>query len=148
MPINPDDMEIDDGPQPVPVPIPAPASEDAPEPVPVPVHPKKNEDVEEPIALVDDFDEDSPSQRRAFGSTSTVLQNEFTFKRPLNIDGSGATRCKLFHSKISDGPLSHMQQMINEWLDSEKVEVKFVTQSIGVMEGKHAEPNVIVLMWY
>jgi hypothetical protein len=66
----------------------------------------------------------------------------------LNVDGSGATRCKLFHSKISDGPLEHMQQVINGWLDSEKIEVKFVTQSIGVMEGKHAEPNVIVLVWY
>lgn len=143
--IDPEDLEVEGGPQPVPVPVPAPGGA-TPQPVPVP--PKKPADADEAIALVEDFDEDAPSQHRAFGAASSSLHHEYEFKRTLNVDGSGATRCKLFHSKISDGPLMYMQQMINEWLDSEKIEVKFVTQSIGVMEGKRAEPNVIVVIWY
>ena len=70
------------------------------------------------------------------------------FKRPLNADGSGATRCRLFHSKIAVASLEFMEHQINEWLDAEKIEIKHVSQIIGTMEGKRPEPNLMVIVWY
>lgn len=134
-------------PQPVPVPVPPPIptedQDSEPQPVPVPV-PKPEAD---PIALVEDFDETAPTKRKAFG-TGTGSQHKEDFKREMNLDGTGATRCRLFTSKIGLGPLTHMEEMINEWLDSENIEVKHVGHVIGTMEGKRAEDNVLVLVWY
>jgi len=70
------------------------------------------------------------------------------YKRELNLTGQGATRCRLFHSRIAVAPLENMQNQINHWLDDEGIEVKQVCQTIGVMEGKTPEPNIIVLVWY
>ncbi len=103
---------------------------------------------QEPIALVEtETAGDGQSRIQAFsGSLGVVGKTEYT--RPLNLDGSGATRCKVYHSKIAEGPLAYMEKQINEWLDANEVEVKFVTQVVGVLEGKRAEANLIVTLWY
>ena len=54
----------------------------------------------------------------------------------------------MFHCKISAPSMEHMEGQINEWLDGHDVEVKFVTQVVGVLEGKMSEPNLIVTLWY
>ena len=146
--LNSLDADLDElEPQPVPVPVPPPVpaeDEDSePQPVPVPV-PEPEPD---PIALVEDFDEAAPTKRKAFGAGKGSEHKE-NFKREMNLDGSGATRCRLFTSKIGQGPLSHMEEMINDWLDSEGVEIKHVGHVIGTMEGKRAEDNLLVLVWY
>ena len=41
-----------------------------------------------------------------------------------------------------------MEQQINEWIDGNQIEIKAVTQVVGVMEGKTPEPNVIITVWY
>ena len=41
-----------------------------------------------------------------------------------------------------------MQRQINEWLDSDEIEVKQVGHLIGTMEGKRPEPNLRVMIWY
>jgi hypothetical protein len=41
-----------------------------------------------------------------------------------------------------------MEEQINDWLDNNEVEVKFVSQTVGVWEGKKAEPHIIVTLWY
>jgi hypothetical protein len=69
-------------------------------------------------------------------------------KRPLNLNGQGATRCKIYHSKIAAPSLEFLEQQINQWVDGEKVEIKHVSQVIGVMEGKALVPNLIVTIWY
>ncbi len=89
------------------------------------------------------------SKIRAFGAhTSPTAAKQRQFKRPLNMTGTGATRCKMFHSKITVAALSHMIDQINEWLDENEVEVKFVGQVVGTMEGKTPEPNLIITVWY
>jgi hypothetical protein len=86
---------------------------------------------------------------RAFGSAQAKPgEKKADLKRPLNVTGQGATRCRVFHSKIAVGSLDFMQNQINEWIDSDRIEVKQVGQVIGVMEGKIAEPNLIVTVWY
>ena len=108
---------------------------------------KPDAEEDEPIRLVDSEGEPS-SQLRAFGAAALAGGHEEKFSRPLNVTGQGATRCRLFHSKISLTPLEHMEQTINEWLDSEKIEVKHVGHIIGTMEGKRPEPNLVVMVWY
>ncbi len=102
---------------------------------------------EEPISLVE-TDRKSPPGVHAFGSGIGKEEKRQDFKRPLNVTGQGATRCRIFHSKIADASLKYMQKQINEWIDSDQIEAKHVGHVIGVMEGKIAEPNMIVMVWY
>jgi hypothetical protein len=70
------------------------------------------------------------------------------FKRPVNLNGQGATRCRMFHCKVAESSMDNMENQINDWLDSGQIEVKQVGHVVGMMEGKHTEPNVIVIVWY
>lgn len=140
--------------QPVPVdPIPSGAGTfdigDNAEPTPVApeqVQPAVEES-DEPISLVESDAEDGVSKVRAHASRSSMT-DQHTFVRPLNKNGTGATRCRLFHSRVAQAPLEHMESSINEWLDSEEIEVKQVGHIIGTMEGKSREPNLILMVWY
>ena len=153
--------------EPVPVtPVPANGEPTAPQPVapeplslepasePLPVSPTDippavEDDVDEPITLVETEDEDGMSKIRAAGARSLLDQDKQEYARSLHKTGTGATRCRIFHSRVALAPLDHMQNSINEWLDSdENLEVKHVGHLIGIMEGKSPEPNLIVIAWY
>ncbi len=115
------------------------------EPVPIDV------DEDEAIALADDAAGDSsggPSKIQTFGTAAGRVEAKTDFKRPLNLTGAGATRCRMFHSKVTLTALDHMISTVNEWLDSEEIELKYISQVIGTMEGKKPEPNVIITVWY
>ena len=120
-----------------------------PEPIEIEPIPVSLEDVSdtEPISLVEDVDVDAPSKIHALrGSALEVEKHEF--KRDVNLTGQGATRCRVFHSRIAEAPLEHMQSLINGWIDAEGLEVKQSSLVIGIMGGKNPEPNVIVIVWY
>jgi len=102
---------------------------------------------EEAISLVD-TEEAEAGTLRAFGAAAGKKRKEVALKRPLNITGQGATRCRMFHSKIAAASLEFMEDQINQWLDSDKIEAKHVGHVIGVLEGKTAEPNLFVVVWY
>ncbi len=103
---------------------------------------------EEPLTLVEPSSVIKPGGLRAFGATAAKTEHKMQFKRPLNTDGRGATRCRMFCSKIAFASLQHMEQQINEWVDSDTIEIKHVGHVIGTMEGKTQEPNLIVMVWY
>ncbi len=72
-----------------------------------------------------------------------------TFRRNLQPDAATATRCKTFHCKLTDASISHMDALINEWVDQhDDVVVKFATSTVGVVEGKHNDPHLIVTLFY
>ena len=54
----------------------------------------------------------------------------------------------MFHSKVTLAALEHMTNTVNAWLDGSDIEIKHVSEVIGIMEGKKAEPNLIVILWY
>jgi len=142
-------LEADTEPQPVPVPPPGAG----PQPVPVPPPAPKRVEDDEPIALVDFDDLEKPAEgtgmkKRVAGAAARGLTHKAEFKRETNLTGQGATRVRLFYSKIADGPLLHMESMINDWIDEEGIEVKQTGHVIGTLEGKRAEPNLIVVVWY
>jgi hypothetical protein len=105
---------------------------------------------EEPISLVEpegggsDFE---PGGLKTFGVAAGEGHKE-EYKRVPNNNGTGATRCRLFRSKIAAAPLEHMENLINEWLDGAEIEVKHVGHLVGTVEGKRPEPNLLVLVWY
>lgn len=109
----------------------------------------------EPIEL--DEDEDSGGTS-AMSSTRIHSVSEATlghggaaiqFTRPLNPNTPGASRCRTFHCRLSDGAIDFLNHQINEWLDENaEISIKFVTTTIGLFEGKHTEQNLIMTMFY
>ena len=118
-----------------------------PQPVPVPV-PAPKPLADDPIAIVGGDDEPLAATQKHSTARSLGMDHKADFKRPMNNTGAGATRCRIFHSKISEGPLLHMECIINDWIDDEAIDVKQVCQAIGVLEGKRAEPNLLLTVWY
>ena len=103
---------------------------------------------EEPISLVEGEGEGRSTSVRAFGAAAARVAKASVYKRAMNLTGQGATRCRLFHSKIAVAALEGMEHQINQWLDNEEIEIKHVGHLVGTMQGKTPELNVIVLAWY
>ena len=92
-----------------------------------------------------------PSKIHAFSAETGISakSKEHDYKRPLNITGRGATRVRTFHTKLSDTAMSYLDGLINDWLDDHPdIEVKFSNTTVGVVEGKRAEPHLIITVWY
>jgi len=94
--------------------------------------------------------EKKPTAIRAVGGGTPVGHvTEGKHRRELLKGSANATRCKTFHCKLADGPIAYMCEQINEWVDSdENIEIKFATSTIGVVEGKHVDPHLIVTVFY
>lgn len=96
---------------------------------------------------------DSAADLRPVGGESfagiEALHDESQLRRPLNPTSAGATRSRTFHAKLNDGAVGFMNKHINEWADaSPDVVIKFATSTIGVWEGKKADPHLIVTVFY
>lgn len=71
------------------------------------------------------------------------------FKRPLASLTEPATRCRTFHGKLTQPGLAHMDDQINEWLDSHPdLYIKTCASTVGIFEGKSKEPHLLVTMFY
>lgn len=99
---------------------------------------------EQPLEIVGSRDESMKIKR--IGAAGEARKSDF--KRPVNLNGAGATRVRLFTSKIAAASLSAMERQINEWLDADGIEVKQVAHQIGTMQDKVKEENLILLVWY
>lgn len=73
----------------------------------------------------------------------------FPHQRPILPAGHGATRLRIFHCKLSEGPLVQLNRQVNEWLDMHAdIEVKFATTTLGTWEGRHSEQHFILTLYY
>ncbi len=93
------------------------------------------------------------TQIRAFGSHGGIGfqtgPKATTFRRSLLGGSPNATRCRIFHCKLSDASMRHLEEQINEWIDEQdEVEIKFCNTTIGVVEGKQQDPHLIVTLFY
>ena len=120
----------------------------------------------DPIALVEDELEEIPTATPIAGAptfqsnpaaikskikafTNDTARREHQWKRTPHVSGQGAIRVKSFHGKYSDQGVEHLDDMINEWIDAHpEVEVKFVTSTVHVFEGKIREPALVMNVWY
>ena len=97
---------------------------------------------------------DMSSSSRIHSASTTTLGtahgwDDSKYTRPVEPKATTATRCRSFHSKLTDAALTFMDDQINGWLDNnDHISVKFATSTIGTFEGKHAEPNLIVTLFY
>jgi hypothetical protein len=81
----------------------------------------------------------------AIGAKKTTTE----YKRSLNKTGQGASRVRVFHTKLADTAMSYLEGQINDWLDNQpEVEVKFSNTTVGMVEGKRSEPHLIITVWY
>ena len=93
------------------------------------------------------------SQSRIMTSTHTMgvagAWDDSGLTRQVGGSAQGATRCRTFHSKLNANALQFMNRQINEWVDkNENMAIKFATSTIGTFEGKHAEPNLLLTIFY
>ncbi len=94
---------------------------------------------------------EAPSKIHGFsaGTGISAKSKEHDYKRPLNVTGRGATRVRTFHTKLSDTAMNYVDGLINDWMDEHPdIEVKFSNTTVGVVEGKRAEPHLIITVWY
>ncbi len=115
--------------------VPKPASE----PEPIKLEGTEDTDSGSSVAHVHTFASDSKLDR----------MNEKSYTRPLQKSGKGATRVRTFHTRLSDNAMRFLDNMINEWIDSDpEIEVKFTNIAVGVVEAKNREDHLIITVWY
>jgi hypothetical protein len=109
----------------------------------------------ETIALADEeaVKEPKPAATQVRAKSETQLGmgafDESGLGRTLDPALPSATRCRTYHAKLNDGAIAYMNREINEWVDSNaKIRIKFATSTIGVYEGKRADPHLIVTLFY
>jgi hypothetical protein len=116
--------------------------------VPQPPAPPKPADSDEPISLVEETPGTATSKIRAITGAG-LGPSVHNYKRQPNATGHGAIRVRSFHGRLSEEGLDFLDSKINEWLDQHpEIEVKFVTTTIGVFEGKIREQALVVNVWY
>jgi len=106
---------------------------------------------QERVSLVDESEMENrpgPVAIQAHAGPSPEAETR-PFKRPPSPPDQPATRLKVFHAKLSEGAVRHLEQSINQWIDDHpEVHVKFATTTVGQWEGKHAENHLIVTIYY
>jgi hypothetical protein len=120
-----------------------------PAPAAPPLRSAKHE--EEPISLVADeanTAEPQKSKIRAFAVAEANIGSH-AWKRAPHATDSGACRVRSFHGRLSDQGMDYLDNAINEWLDQHpEVEVKFVTSTVGMFDGKIKDFALILNVWY
>jgi len=110
-------------------------------------------EVLETLEVVEDEGERTTSIRAIGADTlagaAAAAVDDVNYQRPLNPDSPAATRCRTFHAKLNDGAVAYMNRQINEWADGDPtVTIKYASSTIGVWEGKKADPHLIVTVLY
>jgi hypothetical protein len=120
---------------------------------PAPPHAPADEDA---ISLVEDAGDDDDGDLLSAPTTPSKIKfgadigvKKHAWKRQLKQSGAGACRVRTFHGKLSDQGLEYIDEAINVWLDDHPdVDIKFVTTSVGMFDGKFKDIALIVNVWY
>jgi hypothetical protein len=76
------------------------------------------------------------------------VRHDSKWKRQPNLTGQGAIHVKTFVAKLRLDAIEHLDEQINEWLDSNpEYEVKMVTSTVGQLVGKLTEDALFVNVW-
>ena len=108
--------------------------------------------LEEPLELVSDDEKPAsaePPKSKIHGISSVSALAQHSYKRPTHYNKTGAVRMRTFHCRLSEQGVEYLDQIINDWLEAHPdIEVKFVTSTIGMWDGKLKEPTLILNVWY
>ncbi|MGE3180604.1 MAG: hypothetical protein AB7N71_03170 [Phycisphaerae bacterium] len=104
------------------------------------------------VEILEDAPNPEPTMDRKKSAISfdrSQARKEIDYRRPLEIDSPTATRCRIFHCRITDPSMRNLEEQINEWIDSqENVRIKFSTSTVGNVDGKGNDPHLIVTLYY
>ena len=109
---------------------------------------------DEKLTLVDEIEMTArrePPKIVSFARDSTLagVHDDSRLKRSVSGADEPATRCRTFHSKLTPAALAHMDELINEWIDSNPgIFIKYVTTTVGPFEAKHVEQHLIMTIFY
>ncbi len=104
--------------------------------------------VESPIGLEAGNEETESVGIVASNTMGSGARHEIKYNREPIKTGTGATRVRTFDTKLTRAALIVMDEQINAWLDETGYEVKFVSNTIGEIQGKTTEAHLIVSLWY
>ncbi len=71
--------------------------------------------------------------------------------RPMVAAGTSdrITGCKTFFTKLHPGAIDFLDEQINQWLkDNPNVLIKMTNTSVGEVQGKKTEANILMTVWY
>jgi hypothetical protein len=99
------------------------------------------------VSLIEEGDS-TKSKIRQFSVAGSMSQ-QHDWKRTPHTEQIGAVRMRSFHGRLSDNGLEYLDDSVNKWLDAHpEVEVKFVTSTVGLYDGKIKELALILNVWY
>lgn len=100
------------------------------------------EAIEEELPIAEGGPEGLRKKIKAMGKSK---RHEDDWTRTPNTNGTGAIHCRSFFTKLTEDAVAYMDQSINEWLDQHpQYEVKFVSSTIGTMQGKTGPQSVLI----
>ncbi|NOS99583.1 MAG: hypothetical protein HOP29_03045 [Phycisphaerales bacterium] len=107
----------------------------------------------ESLAVIDDESMAGSGNIRAISADTlagaALHVDDSEYRRPLNPNAPAATRCRTFHAKLNDGAVAFMNRQVNDWADhNPDVTIKYAASTIGVWEGKKADPHMILTIFY
>jgi hypothetical protein len=115
-------------------------------PAPAPARAPSGDD---PITLVEDVAEAAATTPKKIVFGPEIGHKKHDWRRQPKAPGTGACRVRSFHGKLSEQGLEYLDDSINEWLDAHpEIEVKFVSSTIGMFDGKMKDLAVILNLWY
>lgn len=91
---------------------------------------------------------ESADHIQVFAGEKATQRESKQYKRQPTVTGKGATRVRTFDTKLSRGAMEMLDEQINQWLDETGYEVKFVSTTVGDVQGKKIEPHLIINIWY
>jgi hypothetical protein len=63
--------------------------------------------------------------------------------------GGRITGCKTFFTKLHPGAIDFLDEQINQWLkDNPSVVIKLTNTTVGDIQAKKTEPNILITVWY
>jgi hypothetical protein len=75
--------------------------------------------------------------------------SEAIAEEPVTATGTGARQMRTFHAKLSEASLHHLDDQVNTWLKRHpQVTIKLTNTTVGVFEGKHSDPTLILTVFY
>jgi len=84
---------------------------------------------------------ETPSAGKTVGEGSAQQQNT-----PV---GGRITGCKTFFTKLHPGAINFLDGQITEWLKKNpSITVKSTDSTVGEVQAKKTEPNLIITVWY
>jgi hypothetical protein len=63
--------------------------------------------------------------------------------------GPRITGCKVFFAKLHAGAIDFMSDQISNWLkENPDIHIKHTNLSVGDVQAKKTEPNLLIVVWY